>query len=191
MKKFVYLALLIVLTGFPVIAEESLINDQANMLYAENRLEEAFSLLLTVPSEMRSPQNWLLLGNILHDKNKNDDAEFMYNQALANDAKFYKAAYNLGNLYLEQEKPNMAIEQYKDVIKLKPDFAYAYYNMGCAYLKLGKLKDARKNFIYAIELKPTEADFHYNLAYTLKKLNKTKDAQIYLDYYNKIMENKL
>ena len=85
----------------------------------------------------------------------------------------------------------MAIEQYKDVIKLKPDFAYAYYNMGCAYLKLGKLKDARKNFIYAIELKPTEADFHYNLAYTLKKLNKPKDAQIYLDYYNKIMENKL
>lgn len=191
MKRIVYLAVILVLSGISAFAEDSMINEQANMLYAENRIEEAFNLILTIPSEMRTPQNWLLLGNILHDKEKNDDAEFMYNQALANDIKFYKAAYNLGNLYLEQEKPNMAIEQYKAVIKLKPDFAYAYYNMGCAYLKLGKLKDARKNFIYAIELKPTEADFHYNLAYTLKKLNKTKDAQIYLDYYNKIMENKL
>ena len=61
--------------------------------------------------------------------------------------------------------------------------------MGCAYLKLGKLKDARRNFLFAIDYNSTVADFHYNLAYTYKKLNKPKDAQIYLDYYNKIMEN--
>ncbi|MBS6602570.1 MAG: tetratricopeptide repeat protein [Brachyspira sp.] len=189
MKRFVYLLALLIISGSSVFAEESLINDQANLLYAENRIEEAFNLLLTIPSETRTPMNWLLLGNILQDKGRLEDADFMFSQAAVNDVKFYKAAYNLGNLYLEQDKPNMAIEQYKKVLKLKPDFAYAYYNMGCAYLKLGKLRDARRNFLYAIDYNSTVADFHYNMAYTCKKLNKPKDAQIYLDYYNKITRN--
>ena len=191
MKRFVYLTIIAFLSGMPVFADDSNINTQVNMLYAENRIEEAFNLLLTVPPDMRTPQNWLLLGNILQDKQRECDADFMYNQAYFAGMKFYKAAYNLGNLYLDEEKPNMAIEQYKTVIKLKPDFAYAYYNTGCAYLKLGSLKEAKKYFLKAIELKPTEADFHYNLAYTLKKLNKSKDAQFYLDYYNKIKENSI
>lgn len=191
MRKFVYLIFAIVFTVMNAFADDSIIVNQANMYYAENNLEDAFSLLLTIPQETRTPQNWILLGNILQDKGRNDDAEFMYHQAASNDAKYYKAPYNLGNLYLDEEKPNMAIEQYKIVTKLKPDFAYAYYNMGCAYLRLGKLKDARNNFAKAIDIKPTEADFHYNMAYTLKKLNKTKDAQTFLDYYNKIKENNI
>lgn len=189
MKRFVYLLAVILFTGGFAAAEDSMINEQANLLYAENRIEEAFNLLLTIPSESRTPLNWLLLGNILHDKGRVEDADFMYSQAAVNDPKFYRSMYNLGNLYLEQDKPNMAIEQYKKVIKIKPEFSYAYYNMGCAYLKLGKLKDAKRNFLYAIDYNPTVADFHYNLAYTYKKLNKPKDAQIYLDYYNKIIEN--
>lgn len=189
MKRFVYLLAVLILAGNIAFAEDSVINDQANLLYAENRIEEAFNLLLTIPPEARTPQNWLLLGNILQDKGRDDDADFMFSQAAANDAKFYKAMYNLGNIYLEEDKPNMAIEQYKKVLKLKPEFSYAYYNMGCAYLKLGKLKDAKRNFLYAIDYNPTVADFHYNLAYTYKKLNKPKDAQMYLDYYNKIIQN--
>lgn len=189
MKRFVYLLAVLILAGNITFAEDSVINDQANLLYAENRIEEAFNLLLTIPPETRTPLNWLLLGNILQDKGRDDDADFMFSQAAANDAKFYKAMYNLGNIYLEEDKPNMAIEQYKKVLKLKPEFSYAYYNMGCAYLKLGKLKDAKRNFLYAIDYNPTVADFHYNLAYTYKKLNKPKDAQMYLDYYNKIIQN--
>lgn len=189
MKRFVYLLAVLIFAGSITFAEESVINDQANLLYAENRIEEAFNLLLTIPPEARTPMNWLLLGNILLDKGRDDDADFMFSQAVAEDTKFYKAAYNLGNIYLDEDKPNMAIEQYKKVLKLKPEFSYAYYNMGCAYLKLGKLKDARRNFLYAIDYNPTVADFHYNLAYTYKKLNKPKDAQVYLDYYNKIIQN--
>lgn len=174
-------------------AEErnSLVNDQANLYYAENRIEEAFGLLLTIPEENRTPMNWLLLGNVLQDKGRLDDADFMYNQALLADSKFYKAAYNLGNLYLEQDKPNMAIQQYKIVMKLKPDFAYAYYNTGCAYLKLGKYKDAKKYFLRALGWNNNEADFHYNLAYAYKMLKNDKQAQIYLDYYNKIIQEKI
>ncbi len=189
MKRFVYLLVICLFFGSVTYAEESVINEQAKLLYAENRIEEAFNLLLTIPPEARTPLNWLLLGNILQDKGRDEDADFMFSQAQMNESAFYKAAYNLGNLYLEQDKPNMAIGQFKRVIKLKPDFSYAYYNMGCAYLKLGNLKDARKNFLLAIDYNPTVADFHYNMAYTSKKLNKPKDAELYLNYYNKIIEN--
>ena len=189
MKRVVYLLVICLFFGSVTYAEESVINEQAKLLYAENRIEEAFNLLLTIPPEARTPLNWLLLGNILQDKGRDEDADFMFSQAQMNESAFYKAAYNLGNLYLEQDKPNMAIGQFKRVIKLKPDFSYAYYNMGCAYLKLGNLKDARKNFLLAIDYNPTVADFHYNMAYTSKKLNKPKDAELYLNYYNKIIEN--
>lgn len=190
---FVYLAAALLAVGNIALAEEtgSLINDQANLYYAENRIEDAFGLLLTIPQENRTPMNWLLLGNILQDKSRLDDADFMYNQALLADSKFYKAAYNLGNLYLEQDKPNMAIQQYKIVMKLKPDFAYAYYNTGCAYLKLGKYRDAKKYFLKALDWNNNEADFHYNLAYAYKMLKNDKQAQVYLDYYNKIIQEKI
>lgn len=191
MKKFAYLLVVMILSLTPAFSADEFLSERANMFYAENRIDEAFNLLLTVPPQDRTPGHWLLLGNILEDMNRAEDADFMYNQALLKDLKYYKAAYNLGNLYLSEEKPNMAIEKYKEVLKYKPDFPYAYYNMGCAYLKLGNLKEARKNFQKAVELKPTEADFHYNLAYTLKKLNKPKDAKIFLDYYNKIKETEI
>lgn len=184
--------IIVLLTAYNMaFAEESssIVNDQANLMYAENRIEDAFGLLLTIPQENRTPMNWLLLGNILQDKNRLEDADFMFNQALLADSKFYKAAYNLGNIYLEQGKPNMAVSQYKTVIKLKPEFAYAYYNMGCAYLQLGKYRDAKNAFLRALDYKNNEADFHYNLAYTYKMLNNQKQAKIYLDYYNKIIEN--
>ncbi len=193
MKNFVYLILALFITCNIALAEEgnSLINDQANLLYAENRIEEAFGLLLTIPQENRTPMNWLLLGNILQDKNRPEDADFMYNQALLADSKFYKAAYNLGNLYLEQDKPNMAIQQYKTVMKLNPEFPYAYYNTGCAYLKLGKYKDAKRYFLKALDFNNNEADFHYNLAYAYKMLKNEKQAKVYLDYYNKIIQEKI
>lgn len=164
-----------------------MLSEQASVFYAGNEINSAFNLLLSIPEEDRSAQNWLLLGNILQDQGKPEQASFMYNKAIDVDNTFYKAYYNLGNIYLEEGKPNMAIEQYKKVVKLKPEYAYGHYNLGCAYLKLGKFSKAKYEFLTAIDLKNTIADFHYNLAYTYKQLNKEKDAKIYLEYYNKLM----
>ncbi len=167
------------------------ITSQANVLYAENDINNAFNLLLSIPEEERTAQNWLLLGNILQDQGKIDEAVFMFNRAIQVDDTFYKAYYNLGNIYLQDGRPNMAIEQYKKVIKLKPEYPYAHYNLGCAYIKLGKLGKAKYELLTAIDLKNTVADFHYNLAYVYKQQKKEKQAKIYLDYYNKIIENQI
>lgn len=190
MKRF----LTLLISGFlfitPVFAGENE-SAQAKMLYADANLNDSFNLLLTIPEEERTAENWLLLGNILQDRGRNDDAIFMYTQAILKDDKFIKAYYNLGNSYLEAGKPNMAIIEYKNVIKIRKDYPYAYYNMGCAYLKLGEYKKARNTFLDAIYYKNTEPDFYYNLAYVYKKLNKRKDAEVYLNLYNKLKENQI
>ena len=167
--------------------QNSQIGRQANILYAENNIQKAFELLVSIPAQERTAQNWLLMGNILQDFGKTEDAFFMYNQAAAADENNFKAFYNLGNVYLNEEKPSLAIEEYKKVLKLKPEYPYAYYNMGCAYIKSGDLKKARNAFLNAVALKNTDADFHYNLAYVYKKLGDEKRAKLYLEYYNKII----
>ena len=190
MKKLLLLTLLIFIS-IPAVATDATLNEQAKLLYADNNITESFNALLSIPEEERSAENWLLLGNILQDKGRNDDAVFMYTQSILKDDKFYKAHYNLGNCYLNDDKPNMAIEEYKKVLKIRPEYAYAHYNLGCAYIKLGKYKKAKNAFLDAIYFKNTEPDFYYNLAYVYKKLNKAKDAQAYTEIYNKLIENQI
>ncbi|MDD3437040.1 MAG: tetratricopeptide repeat protein [Candidatus Gastranaerophilales bacterium] len=162
-------------------------NEQAILLYNENNLKAALDVLTAIKEADRTPEDWLLIGNILQDQEKISDAIFMYQRAIVVNPKFYKAYYNLGNIYLEQEKPYLAIENYRQANKADNTFPYAYYNLGCAYLKIGNLRKAKIAFLKAIELKNTEPNFHYNLAYTYKMLNKPKLSKKYLEFYNKLM----
>ena len=194
MNKFLSILLFVVLSIFPsVYAQEKQeemdsTSQQARVMYAQNEIDQALKLLLTKGEAYRSAEDWLLIGNILQDKDKLDEAIYMYKQAIEKDPKYYKAHYNLGYIYLIQEKPNMALEEFKKSVKYKDDFAYGYYNMGCAYLKLKQYRNARYNFFRAIDVKGDEPMIYYNLAYTFKKLNKEKQAKEYLDIYNKLME---
>lgn len=164
-------------------------SEQATIFYNDNDVKNALQTLLAIKENDRIAQDWLLLGNILQDQEKNSEAIFMYQRAVSVDPDFYRGYYNLGNMYLADDKPFMAIENYRKANKLNNEFPYAYYNLGCAYLKIGDLRKAKIAFLKAIELKNTEPDFHYNLAYTYKMLNKPKLAKQYLGFYNKIMEN--
>ncbi|MBP3924579.1 tetratricopeptide repeat protein [bacterium] len=167
------------------------VSDTVNLYYAENDIDNAFNTALTIPEDDRTAQNWLLIGNILHDKGKNDEAIFMYNKAVLKDENYYKGYYNLGVLYLEENRPNLAIEQFEKVKKLKKDYPYAFYNTGCAYLQLKEYKKARREFLNAIALKNTIPEFHYNLAYTYKQLKNEKNAGLYLKYYNELELNRI
>ena len=188
MRKLLLLTLLIIHLQIPAYSDEN-INLEINSLYAANKLDDTFNLILTIPQDLRNAKHWLLMGNIMMDYEKTDDAEFMYKKAINADNKFYKAYYNLANLYLTKNQPNLAIENYKLALKYNKEFAPAYYNLGCAYLKINDLKKAKGAFHDAIYFQPTVADYYYNLAYVYKKLGKEKNAQLYLDYYNKIKNN--
>ena len=169
--------------------QDDTISQQAKVYYAQNQIDEALNILASKPEEDRSAQDWLLIGNIMQDKDKIDDAVYMFNQSINKDPKYYKAHYNLGYIYLIQEKPNLALSEFKQAVKYKPDFAYGYYNIGCAYLKLGKYSTAKYNFFKALDLKANEPNIYYNLAYSFKMMGKEKQAQSYLDLYNKMIED--
>lgn len=188
-RLLIFFSALIILSGSVFADEYSDMEVQINSLYAANRLEDAYNLLVSIPQDRRTPQQVLLMGNIMMDYGRINDAEFMYGTAISIDPKFYKAHYNLANIYLAQEKPNMAIDSYKLAIKYNKEFAPAHYNLGCAYLKIGDLKKAKSAFLNATFYNPNVADYHYNLAYVYKRLGKEKDANFYLGHYNKLMNN--
>lgn len=164
-------------------------SEQAVLFYNENNLKNSMDALMSIKETSRTAQDWVLLGNLLQDQDRNSDAIFMYQRAISLNPKFYKSYYNLGNIYLAEEKPYLAIENYRKANKLNNQFPYAYYNLGCAYLKIGDLRNAKIVFLKAIELKNTEPNFHYNLAYTYKMLKKPALAKQYLGFYNKLMES--
>ena len=198
MKKLfiVLLGIFLLFTGVVFAAEDTAsfedesgaTSQEARALYAQNEIDKALKLLTTIGEEYRTSEDWLLIGNILQDKDKLDEAVYMYKKAIEKEPKYYKAHYNLGYIYLIQEKPNMALDEFKKSVKYKDDFAYGYYNMGCANLRLKQYRTARFNFFRAMDLKADEPMIYYNLAYTFQKLNNEKQAQKYLDLYNKIME---
>ncbi|MBR2526412.1 tetratricopeptide repeat protein [bacterium] len=189
MKKLFILIMLISLSLCSAVnADEMTKSQQAMAYYNDNNIEQAIKILESIPENDKNAQDWLLMGNLLQDKNKNAEAVFMFKRAILVDKNYYKPYYNLANIYLEEDRPLMAIDNYKNVIRLKRDFAYAYYNIGCAYLKLGDYKKAKKYFAKAVELKNTEPDFQYNLAFCYKKLNKLKLASRHLEFYNKLLE---
>lgn len=172
----------------PEQVQADLISEQAKVLYAQNDIDGAQKILLGKTEESRSAEDCLLLGNILQDKDKINEAIYMFNEAINKDPKYYKAHYNLGYIYFIQDKPNLALAEFKKTVKLKDDFSYGYYNMGCAYLKLKDYRNAKYNFFRALDSGNSEPSIYYNLAYSYKMLNKEKQAQTYLDLYNKIME---
>ena len=164
-------------------------SQQSRALYAQNDIDKALELLEQIPEDERSAQDWLLIGNIMQDKEEIDKALYMFNKSAQKEPKFYKPHYNMGYIYLSKNHPNMALEEFKLAVKYKNDFSYGYYNIGCVYLKLKKYSQARYNFFRSLSLRANEPDVYYNIAYTYKMQNKEKQAQTYLDLYNQMMEN--
>ena len=164
------------------------ISEQARVLYAQNDIDGALKILQNKKEDERNAQDWLMMGNIMQDKEKITEAIYMFNHSINKDPKFYKAYYNLGYIYFIQDKPNMALAEFKKAVKYKPDFSYGYYNIGCAYLKLKNYRTARYNFFKAMDLRANEPNIYYNIAYCYKMLNDEKNAQKYLELYNKMME---
>ena len=170
-------------------ADTSELSKQATAFYIDNNQVRTMDLILQINEKDRSAQDWLILGNVYADRNKTEDAVYMYNKAISADKKCYKAYYNLGNYYMERGQYDAAIENYTKAYKIKNDNPYIYYNLGCAYLKKNMLSQSRLHFYKAVMYNSNVPEFHYNLAYVYKYLNKDKLAKTYLDNYNKLISD--
>ncbi len=187
MKKIAAITLLLTMTACCFASED--LSKQATAFYSDNNYQKTMDLILQIPEDKRTAQDWLLLGNVLEDKGEIDNAVFMYQKAIVVDSKCYKAYYNLANNYVNNSQYNMAIANYKKAASINKENPYIFYNMACAYIKTGELKKAKTNLNKAIMYKSDVPEFHYNLAYVYKKLNKPKLAQTYLENFNKLMSS--
>lgn len=185
MRRFLVIALLFI-SPFSFASEG--LSKQATAFYSDNNYQKTMDLILQIPEDTRSAQDWLLLGNVLEDKGEKDNAIFMYQKAIATNPKFYKAYYNLANNYADNNQFHLAVQNYKKAAYLSKENPYIFYNMACTYIKMGELKKAKTNLNKAIMFKSDIPEFHYNLAYVYKQLNKPKLAQTYLDNFNKLTQ---
>ena len=186
MKKFLLTAFILFNCSL-VFAGSDELSKQATAFYSDNNHIRTMDLILQINEKQRTGQDWLLLGNVMADTGKIEDAVYMYKKAIEKDKKCYKAYYNLGNYYFDRGQYNDAIDNYSKASKIKNENPYIFYNMGCAYLKLDNLSQARSNFNKAIMYNNKVPEFHYNLAYVYKQLKKDKMAQTYIDNYNKLL----
>ena len=185
MKNLFFTALLI-LSCSVCFANSSELSKQATAFYSDNNQVRTMDLILQINEKDRTGQDWLLLGNVMADSLRMEDAVYMYQKAIEKDKKCYRAYYNLGNYYFERGQYKEAMDNYTKASKISNENPYIYYNMGCINLKQGELQKAKNNFNKAIMFNSKVPEFHYNLAYVYKQLKKDKLAQTYLDNYNKL-----
>jgi tetratricopeptide (TPR) repeat protein len=189
MKK-IFIVLVLFLGTLACNSSEEL-SKQAIAFYSDNNSDKALDSLLQIEEKDRTPQDWLILGNLMEENAEKSNAIYMYQKAIAVNNKYYKPYYNLANIFLEEEKYGLAIEHYKKAVSLKKDNPYLHYNLACAYLKAGNIKKAKTSLINAVTLKNDIPEVHYNLAFVYKSLGKNKIAQSYLDNYNKLLQNNI
>lgn len=189
MKKII-IFILLVLCCNNCFADSSELSKQATAFYSDNNQVRTMDLILQINEKDRTGQDWLLLGNVMADSLRMEDAVYMYKKAIEADKKCYRAYYNLGNYYFERGQYQEALDNYTKASKIKEENPYIYYNMGCVNIKQKNWYKAKTNFNKAIMFNSKVPEFHYNLAYVYKQLKKDNMAQTYLDNYNKLVGNK-
>ncbi len=117
-----------------------------------------------------------LLGIVLDDQGKHDEAIAQYQKAIKLDPKNALAYNNWGSVLDEQKKYDEAIVQYQKAIELNPKLASAYLNWGNALSEQKKYDEAIAQYQKAVELDPKDADAYNNLGNVLMEQKRYGDA---------------
>ncbi len=113
-----------------------------------------------------------------HQAGRLAEAENLYGQILAVEARHPDALHLAGVVAMQTGRNDLAIERIANAIKVRPEFTEAYNNLGNALKNLGRLRDAVLSYQKAIELNPKLAEAHYNLAGTFQGLGDPKGALV-------------
>jgi tetratricopeptide (TPR) repeat protein len=90
-------------------------------------------------------------------------AEDEFRAAIAADALYWRAHFNLGVLLLDLRRLPEARGELDRVIALEPNYAPAHYKLGQLQLQEGQIKEAIRSFQRAVDLDPTDPTFQDTL----------------------------
>jgi len=94
------------------------------------------------------------LGNIRLAEKALEAAVFAYTRALARDANFAEARYNLAIALEGLGKQNQATEELSRVLKIEPEYPDAVFNLAQLLMKKGDIKEAKSLYERYLSLDP-------------------------------------
>jgi tetratricopeptide (TPR) repeat protein/SAM-dependent methyltransferase len=104
------------------------------------------------------------------------EAESLYRQVLARDAKHFNSLHHLGIMALQRGEPQAAVDAISRALAVNDRAPECHYNMAFALQALGRLSEAAVHYRRAIELKPDYVEAHTNLGNLLRQLGSHRDA---------------
>jgi len=123
------------------------------------------------------PESYFNLGTIAANLGNATRAEAMYRKAIAMDARFLPARFNLANLLNAQGRNAAAEEQLRAVLVHSPGNPEAYYSLGLLLAEMNRLEEAADYLEEASKRMPARARVHYNHGLILLRLARLDDAE--------------
>ena len=133
-----------------------------------------------------------LLGLILVDQQKNDEAMKFYEEGIKIDPNFSRIYNNIGFLlFKEKTKENIKKAEffYKKAISLDKNLPEAHNNLGSLYDFTDKFEDAIECYKNAIKINPNFSYAHHNLGTTYVSLGNFNEAKIHFNESIKLNPN--
>jgi len=117
-----------------------------------------------------------LLGVILYQTDRHQEAVDLLRQAVAANPSFAEARNNLGSLLLDLGNLDEATIHLEAALQLQPDFPEAHFNLGNVFNEQGKLNEAVASFRRSLQFRSDYVEAHNNLASALMDLGKLDEA---------------
>jgi tetratricopeptide (TPR) repeat protein len=117
-----------------------------------------------------------ILGSLLDNEGKMNDAMEYYQTALRYSPTFPEAHFFLGNALEEQGKPDEAIAEYQKALWFRPMQEQTHIFMAIALAKQKRYGEAIAHYMEALKLDPDSAPAHNNLARIYQTQGRFDDA---------------
>ena len=124
--------------------DEQLQSALAQLLYSEDRYEEASAHYRAAMEINPSAENRYTYGESLLKINNYSEAEVQFNQVKRLEPDSSAGDYGLGKMYAQNENYEKAIEHFKASLELDPTFYDAQAEIGFTYADMGDIDEARK-----------------------------------------------
>ena len=130
----------------------------------------------SLPPAVRS-RAYNILGVLLKNQQRYEEAEQAYRQAIELDPNYAKAYYNLGILLDDQQRYDEAEQVFRQTIELDPEYAWAYNHLGILLADQQRDAEAEQAYRQAIEHDPDDAKAYYNLGILLYNQQRYDEAE--------------
>ncbi|MDD3045369.1 MAG: tetratricopeptide repeat protein [Candidatus Delongbacteria bacterium] len=124
-----------------------------------------------------------ILGAVMADQKKNDEAFQKFAAAIKTDSNYFLPYLYRANLYRKNGKYDEALLDYSEASKINPKNIEPYYNSGIVYYLTGKYEKAVEEYTKALYLDELSPALYYNRAIALRKSSEDeKAAEDYKSY---------